>query len=140
MSLATTDVFRWTESYSVNIDSLDRQHQDLFAAINELEQALRAGEGNAAVQKILGKVASYAADHFAAEESLMQKHNFPGLSSHREQHQMFRSKITTLIEDYRASKSGVPVCLLFFLHTWLKDHLLKTDKLYTAYLNARGVR
>jgi hemerythrin len=44
------------------------------------------------------------------------------------------------MEDYRASKPGVPVKLLLFLHSWLKEHLLKTDKLYSAYLNARGVQ
>jgi hemerythrin len=53
---------------------------------------------------------------------------------------MFRKKIGNMIDDYRASKSGVPVSLLLFLQTWLKDHLLKTDKLYSSYLNARGVR
>jgi hemerythrin len=70
----------------------------------------------------------------------MQEHGFPGLSSHRARHDIFRKKIATLIEDFRASKPGVPVSLLLFLQTWLKDHLLKTDKLYSAYLNARGVR
>jgi hemerythrin len=29
---------------------------------------------------------------------------------------------------------------MLFLHTWLKSHLMKTDKQYSAFLNARGVR
>ena len=70
----------------------------------------------------------------------MEEHDFPGLSSHRAQHESFRQKIEEFIENDGASKSGVPVSLLLFLQMWLKDHLLKTDRLYSAYLNARGVR
>src|ERR1700757_692506 len=122
MSTATR-VFRWSEIYSVNIAALDRQHQELIETIHELEVALRAGEGNGSVHVVLGKLVNYAAAHFAAEEALMEQHNFPGLPSHRAQHDMFRKKIGNLIEDYRASKSGVPVSLLLFMQTWLKDHL-----------------
>ncbi len=137
---AATRVFRWTETYSVNVADLDRQHMELFDTVHELEMALRAGEGNRNVNHILEKLTNYAVAHFCAEELLMQEHGFPGLPSHQAQHDMFRKKIGRLVEDYRASKPGVPVSLLLYLQTWLKDHLLKTDKLYSAYLNARGVR
>jgi len=139
MSTATR-VFRCTEMSSVNIAALDRQHMDLIETIHELEVALRAGEGNGSVNDVLERLVNYADVHFSTEEALMQEHGFPGLSSHRARHDIFRKKIATLIEDFRASKPGVPVSLLLFLQTWLKDHLLKTDKLYSAYLNARGVR
>ena len=135
-----TRVFRWTEVYSVNVAALDQQHQQLFEIVHELEQALRAGEGNGCVHAVLAKLINYAGSHFAAEELLMEEHDFPGLSSHRAQHESFRQKIEEFIENDGASKSGVPVSLLLFLQMWLKDHLLKTDRLYSAYLNARGVR
>ena len=139
MSTATR-VFRWSEIYSVNVAALDRQHMELIDTIHELELALRAGEGNSSVNKVLKKLLTYADLHFSTEESLMQEHGFPGLSSHRSQHDMFRKKIAALIEDYRASKAGVPVTLLLFVQAWLKDHVRNTDKLYSSYLNARGVK
>jgi hemerythrin len=40
----------------------------------------------------------------------------------------------------KAGKPGVPVSLLLYMQTWMKEHLSKTDKLYSAFLNARGVR
>ena len=49
MSVATS-TFRWTESYRVNIAVLDRQHQQLFDTVNELDQALHTGEGKSVVE------------------------------------------------------------------------------------------
>jgi hemerythrin len=135
----TKCVFRWTEAYKVNVSVLDKQHQELFDTVNKLERALRVGEGNAAVDGILDRLMTYAGLHFAAEESLMERHEFPGLSTHRAQHETFRKKMMTLLERHRGAKQGVAVELLLFLQTWLKGHVLKTDKQYTAFLNARGV-
>jgi len=70
---------------------------------------------------------------------LMERHEFPGLSTHRIQHEMFRNKMMAFLEKHRAAKPGVSVELLLFLQTWLKTHVLKTDKQYSAFLNARGV-
>jgi hemerythrin len=134
-----TCVFRWTDAYRVNIAVLDQQHQELFDVVNGLERALRVGEGNAAIDQILDRLMTYAGLHFAAEESLMERHEFPGLSTHRIQHEMFRNKMMAFLEKHRAAKPGVSVELLLFLQTWLKTHVLKTDKQYSAFLNARGV-
>jgi hemerythrin len=131
--------FRWTEAYSVHIAALDQQHQQLFETVNELDQSLREGRGSAAIDGVLNKLLDYAEVHFTAEESLMQRHEFPGLSIHRAQHQEFCRKVAAFIEAQRAGKSGTPVSLLWFLREWLKQHVLKNDKRYSAYLNGRGV-
>ena len=139
MSVAT-GTFHWTEAYSVNIAVLDQQHRQLIETVNELDQALRKGEGKAALDPVLDKLVEYALVHFAAEESLMEQHNFPGLFTHRTQHEEFRKRLAEYLEAHKAGKPGVPVSLLFFMKGWLKEHLQKTDKLYSAFLNARGVR
>jgi len=132
--------FRWTEKYSVNIAVLDRQHQALFDTVNELKEALTGGHGSMVVDDVLKKLVDYALTHFAAEELLMSEHAYPGLETHRAEHRRFARNIKRFLEDYKAGKTGVPVELMLFLQSWLNDHLLKTDKSYSAYLNARGVR
>lgn len=32
------------------------------------------------------------------------------------------------------------MALLLFLQSWLKEHILVTDKAYSSFLNERGVR
>ena len=76
--LVASSRFRWTEAYSVKIALLDRQHQRRFDAVNELDRALRTGEGNWVIDPVLGKLVDYARAHFAEEESFMERHNFPG--------------------------------------------------------------
>ena len=137
---AATGTFRWTEAYRVNIAVLDQQHQELFEIINELDHALQKSKGADALDSVLQQLADYASVHCAAEEALMMKHDFPGLGTHRIQHEMFRERLAAFLKDHKVGKPGVAVELLLFLQSWLKQHVLKTDKLYSAYLNARGER
>jgi len=134
-----TPAFRWTERYSVNIAALDEQHQRLFATINKLNEALATGEGAAVINQVLQRMVGCAQTHFAAEEALMAEYEFPGLSTHRTAHEKFVQTVARLLEDHHAGKTGVPVSLLLYLQTWLKQHILVTDKAYSSFLNARGV-
>jgi hemerythrin len=132
--------FRWTEKYSVNIAVLDRQHRALFDTVNRLKDALSSGHGSAVVDEVLKQLFDYALTHFATEELLMTEHAFPGLETHRAEHKRFARDIQKFLQDNKAGKTGVPVGLMFFLQSWLQEHVLGADKAYSAYLNARGVR
>lgn len=112
---ASTDTFRWTDAYRVNIVVLDQQHRNLFDIVNELDHALQEAKGDTALDSVLQELAHYAFAHFAAEESLMSKHRFPGLATHRTQHEMFRRRIEDFLEDHKASKLGVAVELSLFM-------------------------
>lgn len=132
--------FRWTETYSVNIEELDHQHQGLFGIINRLNDALESGLGATVMNSVLDELLDYARFHFAAEEQLMEKHHFPGLLTHQLEHQAFGRNIHKYLEDYRSGKVGSPSSLLLFLQSWLSQHILKSDKAYSAFLNGKGVR
>ena len=69
----------------------------------------------------------------------MAQHEFPGLFTHRARHEEFRKRLAEFLEAHKAGKPGVAVSLLFFMQEWMREHLAKTDKLYSAFLNARGV-
>jgi len=134
-----TETFHWSEAYSVHIAVLDEQHRRLIAALNELNQALRSGMGGSVMDTVLEKLMEYSTAHFDTEETLMEEHQFPGLSTHRARHREFRQKMAEFLEAHRAGKQCVPVSVMLFMEEWLKEHMLRTDQLYSAYLNARGV-
>jgi|SRR5208282_5477981 len=136
----STPTIRWTEAYSVNVATLDTQHQRLFVIINELNEALASGEGGAVIDSVLRRLVEYAQTHFATEEKLLADHKFPNLTGHRGGHDKFFQSIAKFREDFRAGKPGVPVSLMLFLRDWLKEHILVHDKAYTGFLNSRGVR
>ncbi len=131
--------YAWNEMYSVHITALDRQHQRLFAAVNELDEALSSGQGSTVVEDVLKQLMDYTASHFAAEEKLMERYGFPGLADHRFKHEELTRKVMALHEEYKHGNIGVPLSLMLFLQTWLKEHILGTDKQYSEFLNAKGV-
>ncbi len=131
--------FAWKEMYSVHVAALDRQHQQLFSLIAELNDALAAGRGNTVVAKVLERLLDYTVSHFAAEEKLLERYGFPGLEEHRAKHRALTDKVNGLIQDFKAGNVGVSVSLMLFLRSWLKEHILGTDQLYSSYLNDKGV-
>lgn len=133
-------MFRWNDSYSVHIAAIDREHQGLFEILKELDEALAAGKGQNVIGGILRRVLAYTDQHFSHEEALMKAHEFPGLELHRAEHVAARSKVLNFERDYRQGKTSIPVSLLLFLDDWLKNHILKSDKSYSAFLNDKGVR
>ena len=130
---------RWDQSYSVNIAELDHQHQRLFRTVAELEYAVRTGRADAIIDEVLEKVIEHTISHFAAEEDLMRQHGFPGLAAHHYEHQMLAQELATFNLSNLAGRPDIPAAFLVFLQSWLRDHILKTDKEYSEFLNARGV-
>lgn len=132
-------VLHWSEQYSVNIAMIDHQHQGLFDTINELHRALAQGDGTTAMRGVLQKLIQYTTTHFHSEEALMERYGFPGLATHRVEHEAFARNVAKYLEDFRAAKPGAPLSLLLFLQSWLKAHILKSDKAYSRFLNEHGV-
>ncbi len=133
-------VYAWKEMYSVHVGVLDRQHQTLFSMMAKLNEALAKGQGSAVVDDVLNRLVAYTVTHFAAEEGLLEKHNYPGLAQHRRKHEELRRKVESLVAEHKAGKVGVPATLILFLQGWLKDHILGTDHQYSTFLNGHGVQ
>ncbi len=131
--------FAWKEAYSVHVASIDRQHQQLFGMISELNDALAAGKGNEVVGKVLDRLVDYTMSHFAAEEKLLERYGYAGLAEHRAKHQELAARVGSLLQEFKGGNVGVSVSLLLFLRSWLKDHIMGTDKQYSEYLNHKGV-
>ena len=134
-----SEAFHWTDQYSVHVAALDRQHQELFNTINELNEALSSGYGEKAVDTVLMKLEFYCRSHFAAEEKLLELNGYPGLAEHRLRHQEFARRLDGLIKSHRAGQVGVAVALMMFLTAWMREHILGVDKSYIAHLESKGV-
>jgi hemerythrin-like metal-binding protein len=132
-------LFVWDSSYSVNVARCDQDHKELFALTNELYEAMRVGKGSQIVEHIVEELKEYTKSHFAAEEALMAKANYPALSTHREEHRKLIESVDQLQKDMKDGAVGQSVGVATFLNDWLVNHIKKTDKLYSAHLNANGV-
>lgn len=114
------------------ISSIDEHHRKIFVLLDELldgisARTLDASDFDVAKNTIL----DYLVQHFADEESLMQRSGYPQTAIHAEHHAMFISRVLTLFEDHGDSNS---VCVLsaafsvaLSLNSWLRNHVLGDD-------------
>lgn len=129
----------WDEKYSVEIEEIDRQHQKLFALLNELYEAMQDGQAAEVVGKVLDRVIDYTVYHFAYEEKLMRDAGYPDDDAHRAEHAELAQQAKELARRLQARQGDVPMATLKFLCDWLGRHILGTDKKYAPFLAAKGV-
>jgi hemerythrin len=132
-------MFEWDASYSVGLGSVDAQHQNLFAMCRELHGAMVAGQGKAALGRILDRLVQYTVVHFAHEERLMRLHDYPAQPAHRAEHEALTKQVLKFQEDFAAGRATITVQLLQFLRTWLQHHIQGSDLKLAPDLNERAV-
>lgn len=137
MGSTPTEIFPWRESYSVQIPQIDVQHQRLVAMINELHSAMLAGNGNAALGRILDELVRYAQGHFAYEEAMLQQRGFAGLVEHRAEHQRLTGQVADLQAQFRSGKLAMTIQVMQFLKEWLANHILTRDMQYAREMAER---
>ena len=132
-------MFEWKNDYSVGIGSVDAQHQNLFAIARELYNAMSAGQGKAALSRILDRLVQYTAVHFAHEERLMRAHDYPNFQEHKAQHDALTRQVLAFQADFAAGRVSMTVQLLQFVKDWLEKHIKGSDTEYVPYLKSQKV-
>ena len=129
----------WNEHLSVKVAELDQQHQKLIGIINDLTDAIKQGKGNAVVGEIVKALIDYAKIHFETEEKYFRQLGYPQASDHMKEHEEFVLKVTGF-ETTPKGRFSLSVQVLQFLGDWLIKHIMGTDKAYSEFFNAKGLR
>ena len=127
--------YEWQEKMSVGIQEMDDQHKKLIAIINHLHEAMVLGQGKAEVGKILDEMLEYTKFHFTAEEKLMEKYNYLGLSAQKIEHNAFIKKTQTFQTDFNSGKLALSLEISTFLKDWLNNHIMVNDKKYSGMMS-----
>lgn len=130
----------WADKYSVGIPTIDRQHQQLVAIINELHDAMLQGQGNAAMGQILDRLIHYTKVHFDTEEALMRRAFYPALDAHKKEHDALTGQVVDFREQFVNTNAMLTIKVMNFLKDWLVHHIQETDMKYSDHLIERGVR
>ncbi len=129
----------WNEEYSVGISVLDEDHKRLLNLINQLQTAAHYHTSDEYEQEAFDALLDYTKGHFQREEELMEKHGFPGLEAHRQQHQAMIAEVNQLVAAYQRDRDATIEGTIRYLQTWLLHHINGTDKEYSTFLNDKGV-
>jgi hemerythrin len=126
--------FRWRKSNAVFVPAFDDEHQTIFHATGELQQALHTRAPRFEVQEILRRLIACTEDHFAHEEKLMRGTRYLAFDWHRQQHETARKRLRQFAPLIEQGDREAGHRLIEFLTHWLEDHTAVTDRMMGAYL------
>jgi hemerythrin len=133
-------LMQWSTSLSVHVAEIDAQHQRLVEMINDLNEAMKEGRGREIIGRIVDGLISYTATHFATEEEYFSRFGYPGSAAHALEHRAFVNRVAEFRQGFEEGRLGLSVSVMNFLGTWLREHILGSDKEYVPFLNAKGLR
>lgn len=128
----------WNDRFATGLASIDLQHQELFAAVNRLEEASTGRDSETEVRKALAFLLQYTVEHFRVEEDHMERHGYPGFAAHAVEHARLMDQVGVLQRRFDAGRPMAAELTVFFAD-WLKHHIHQVDQAYAAFLKARGV-
>lgn len=106
--------------------------------INQLFDNMSQNKAEQSLMKVFEDLASYAIQHFATEERLMQQAGYAELDAHKQEHEAFVKKVGELKSEF-SKGSKMTVAVLNFMKSWLLNHIMQTDMKYAPALKAKGL-
>ena len=131
----------WTNTMSVGIDMLDRDHQKIFGLIREMYTLMEAGTGQATgvVEAAIREVIDYTDYHFRREELLMEVCDYPYLENHRQVHEMMKERTAGFLKVYQHDRTAfLPEKFIRFMEDWWTDHIMGMDKGYQSWMEGKA--
>jgi len=128
-------IFEWQQAYATGIPQIDAQHRKLFSLADELQTAMAGGKGKQVMAQLLQNLISYTRSHFAMEEQIMERAQFPGLAAHRLLHEELTRKVLELQRSFDSGNSAVlSIETMTFLNSWLRHHIGNADSEYVPFV------
>jgi hemerythrin len=131
--------YQWDNSLECGYELVDNQHKQLVAAVNDLMEASQSGQGNEAVMQTMDFLTGYTIKHFADEEKLQKKYDYPDYLNHKRIHDEFKTVVKGLTERLTREGPGPELVNVVSntIGAWLLNHIKGDDFRMAAYVKAR---
>lgn len=117
----------WKDEFSVGVASVDHEHRELIALINELHRDAEAGCSHDEVVASLGEIFAQISAHFALEEKFMRDSCYPAYAAHKADHESLLDQLRDIMDrvedDGRYDKDR----LSRELGSWFTEHFRTHD-------------
>ncbi len=133
-------IVQFGPQYHVGIPQVDQEHQQLFAIVARIQQALEQ-DGDTAqneARRAVAELLEYTRTHFASEEALMEAAAYPALPAHRELHRELLLQVGEMELRVEVSEPSASLDLSRFLAKWLINHIQVADQRFGAFVAERS--
>lgn len=124
----------WRQEYSLGIAEIDTQHQRLLRQFTQIEDAFRRGCSWTDTHYLILDLIEFAKFHFEFEEALMRLFAAPATESHVAEHRQFFIMLQEI--EQHSLNQAAETEMVEFLRSWLKNHILGSDRKYAAWILA----
>lgn len=130
----------WSEEFSVGVGEMDRQHRELFEAVNALHLANGQAFDDSVMGDLLMKILNLTRAHFASEEKLMTHTGYPGIALHVLKHEDLLIQLNALVSRFKQGRRNLNEYTLQFMNDWLNKHIKSEDRSFALWLNDQAMR
>jgi hemerythrin len=131
-----TPFIMWREDFTVGHPELDDHHRTIISLLNDLYTATREGSSEEVVGGVVERLYHYTQYHFAREEDLMEKGDYPELAKHRMIHRWMTRKAEDLRKHHFQHGTEYTDKVFSFLKNWWTNHIQQLDRHYAPYVSA----
>ena len=126
--------FSWTDDLYSGSTLIDSDHRKLVDLVNAFFQSMQSDEGNRPVSTAMNDLVAYTEEHFAREETEMERIQYVAALAHRAEHTKLLIQLVELKEMLSAGGIMNISAVADFLSGWLRDHILAADMKLAAAL------
>jgi len=126
----------WQDDCKLGIPSIDADHRHLHDLLNLfLRRASEEAEPRELAQ-ILNTLIERTREHFAREEAMMDRTDYPELAAHKAEHDRLLAQLGHIHERYLEGEAPHQLTrdTAEFLTRWLVDHIRHEDKAYRPFV------
>lgn len=121
------ELLSWKSAYSVGIESVDHEHQEMIGMINALYKELQGKKDAQSIENFLGDIHMTISAHFALEERVMRQSEYGEYAAHKEDHEELLDQIRELMDEYATDAEQGLTLLQERLSDWFAVHFSTFD-------------
>lgn len=122
----------WNDRLLVGHPRIDETHREFASLLNALFVA-----ADEAVPLALDALVAHLREHFAFEEELMTRHDFPARGCHADEHEQVLISVEEVRAEVAAGDSGSVRALAEALEGWFSGHVDYMDSALAAWVSKR---
>ena len=130
------ELVAWSDDFLVGDEKIDGQHKELVRMTNEFYAGVQMGGVVAKVffLKTIQGAVQYVRTHFATEEDIFRKTDYPHSQEHIQQHENFVAEVAQQVQVMENEDNPDPAGFVKYLMNWVLQHIAESDKKYAPYI------
>ena len=131
---------QWRKEFSIGVDSVDFEHQELMDIINMIYAELDNRRDAKQIRQTMGEVHAEISAHFALEERIMRHARYEEFDTHKNDHENLLDQIRTMMDAIENDTEHALDVLSEALGDWFSSHFVTFDARLHSRLSARDIR